>query len=218
MILCIAEVLEPLALESVRDKLLALPFRDGRDTAGRDAARVKRNLQADPSDDRAAALKNFLAERIAAHPLFRLAARPARHSPLLLSRYEAGMAYGTHVDDAIMGGMRSDVSFTLFLCEPDTYAGGALVIESAAGEQEFRLPAGAMVVYPSDTLHRVEQVTEGTRLAAVGWCQSLIRDPARRELLFDLDTARALPDGEPQRDRLLARCSANLLRQWGEPG
>ena len=217
MILCIGGVLDEPALDSVRARFGLLPFRDGRETAGHEARRVKRNLQADGADERTRALKDFLAERIAAHPVFRLAVRPARQSPLLLSRYDPGMEYGTHVDEPMMGGMRSDVSYTLFLAAPETYEGGALVIETPAGEQEFRLPAGAMVVYPSDTLHRVAPVTAGARLAAVGWAQSLVRDPARRELLFDLDTARALPAGEPRAAALLARCSANLMRMWAEP-
>ncbi len=91
------------------------------------------------------------------------------------------------------------------------------MIEGAAGEAEYRLPAGALLLYPSTSLHRVEAVTAGTRLAAVGWAQSLVRDPARRELLFDLDTARALPPRDPAAARLLGRSAANLLRMWAEP-
>ena len=118
-----------------------------------------------------------------------------------------------------MGGMRSDISFTLFLSDPESYDGGELVTESHADEQPFKLPAGSLVLYPSTTLHRVEPVTRGSRLAAVGWIRSLVRDPARRELLFDLDTARkALFDRDcksPEFD-LLSKCGANLLRMWAE--
>jgi PKHD-type hydroxylase len=129
------------------------------------------------------------------------------------------MAYGTHVDDALMGGMRTDISFTLFLSDPESYDGGELVTESHAGEQPFKLPAGSLVLYPSTTLHRVEPVTRGSRLAAVGWVRSLVRDPARRELLFDLDTARKAlfdRDGKSPEFDLLSKCGANLLRMWAE--
>ncbi len=112
MILAIADVLDPASLDAARERMPALPFRDGRAIAGRAARRVKRNLQADAGDADAAALRAFLARRIAASPLFRLAARPARTSPLLLNRYEPGMFYGTHVDEAIMDGMHSDLSLT----------------------------------------------------------------------------------------------------------
>jgi PKHD-type hydroxylase len=129
------------------------------------------------------------------------------------------MTYGSHVDDALMNGMRSDVSFTLFLSNPDTYEGGALVIETSAGEEDVKLPAGSLVAYPSTTLHRVAKVTKGARLAAVGWARSFIRDGAQRELLFDLDTARQRifqKDGKTAEFDLLSKTSANLLRMWAE--
>jgi hypothetical protein len=107
--------------------------------------------------------------------------RPKALSPLLFSRYEKGMHYGSHVDDALMDGMRTDVSFTLFLSDPKSYDGGALAIESTSGEESFKLAAGSLVAYPSTSLHQVAAVTRGARLAAVGWARSFIRDPARRE-------------------------------------
>jgi len=137
----------------------------------------------------------------------------------MFSRYDADMHYGTHVDDALMHGMRTDVSFTLFLSEPESYDGGELVIESAAGEEAVKLSAGSLIAYPSTTLHRVTAVTRGARLAAVGWARSLIREAARRELLFDLDTApRALfdRDGKTAEYDLLAKSTANLMRMWVE--
>jgi PKHD-type hydroxylase len=129
------------------------------------------------------------------------------------------MEYGSHVDDAVMGStdpIRSDVSFTLFLNPPDAYDGGELVIESTAGEQAFKLPAGGLVLYPSSTLHRVVPVT---RLAAVSWVQSQIRDPGCREILFDLDTARRTlfeREGKSREFDLLSKSLANLLRLWAE--
>jgi PKHD-type hydroxylase len=164
-------------------------------------------------------LRESLAAKIAANPLFRLVARPKSLSPLILSRYESGMAYGSHVDDALMNGVRTDVSFTLFLSDLDTYDGGALVIETSGGEEDVRLPAGSLVAYPSTTLHRVAEVTRGARLAAVGWARSFVRDPAKRQLLFDLDTARQSlfqRHGKTAEFDLLSKTSANLLRMWAE--
>jgi PKHD-type hydroxylase len=120
------------------------------------------------------------------HEVFVAAARPKRLVRLLISRYEPGMTYGTHVDDALMDGVRPDLSFTLFLSDPATYEGGALVIEDTYGERMVKLPAGELILYPSTTLHRVDPVTSGVRLAAVGWVRSYVRDPEHREILFDL--------------------------------
>jgi PKHD-type hydroxylase len=145
--------------------------------------------------------------------------RPKALSPLLFSRYDPDMHYGSHVDDALMDGMRTDVSFTLFLSAPESYDGGELVIESAAGEDAVKLSAGALVAYPSTSLHHVAAVTRGVRLAAVGWARSFIRDAARRELLFDLDTARSAlfaRDGKTAEFDLIAKSTANLLRMWAE--
>ena len=145
--------------------------------------------------------------------------RPKALSPLLFSRYEKGMHYGSHVDDALMDGMRTDVSFTLFLSDPKSYDGGELVIESASGEETFKLAAGSLVAYPATSLHRVGDVTRGTRLAAVGWARSFIRDAARRELLFDLDTARRqmfAREGKSAEFDLVSKSLANLMRMWAE--
>ena len=145
--------------------------------------------------------------------------RPKALTPLLFSRYETGMHYGSHVDDALMGGMRTDVSFTLFLSDPKSYDGGELTIESASGEETFKLDAGALVAYSATSLHRVADVTRGARLAAVGWARSLVRDPARRELLFDLDSARRqmfAREGKSAEFDLVSKSVANLLRMWVE--
>jgi PKHD-type hydroxylase len=129
------------------------------------------------------------------------------------------MHYGSHVDDALMDGMRTDVAFTLFLCDPASYDGGELTIESAAGEEAFKLAPGTLVAYPATSLHRVNDVTRGARLAAVGWARSFIRDPARRELLFDLDSARRqlfAREGKSAEFDLIAKSFANLMRMWVE--
>lgn len=219
MILCIQSVLDTAALDQARAALAAARFADGAATAGWHARLVKANAQADAADPRTAAARALVLDRLKASALFQMAVRPRRMGPLLFSRYEAGMAYGTHVDDAIMGEARADVSFTLFLAAPEDYEGGALVVETTAGEQSFKLPAGALVLYPSTTLHRVEPVTRGVRLAAAGWAQSLVRRPDRRELLFDLDTARAAlfrGHGKTPEFDLISKSLANLLRDWAE--
>ena len=219
MLICIANIVDQAELREVREGLEALAWVDGKSTAGWAARLVKDNEQASATDATAQALKERLASRIIANPVFDLAVRPKALSPLILSRYTMGMAYGSHVDDAIMRGMRSDVSFTLFLADPDSYDGGELIIEGAAGEQDIKLAAGDLVAYPSTSLHRVAPVTRGARLAAVGWARSLLRSAEQRELLFDLDTARRTlfeRHGKTAEGDLLAKCSANLLRQWAD--
>lgn len=218
MLIQIGNVLSPEELGRVRAGLARAPFEDGRNTAGWNARGVKNNLQAGASAD-VERLRGFVAERILRNEVFSLAVRPKALTPLIFSRYGAGHAYGSHVDDALMGGMRTDVSFTLFLAEPDSYEGGELVIESAAGEETVKLPAGSLVAYSSTTLHRVEPVGSGERLAAVGWARSYVRDAARREILFDLDQARRLlfaREGKTPEFDLVSKSTANLLRMWIE--
>jgi PKHD-type hydroxylase len=142
--------------------------------------------------------------------------------PLTFSRYAPGMEYGNHVDDAIMAGdppLRSDISVTLFLAPPEDYDGGELVLDSHGGEEAYKLPAGHAIIYPSTALHRVAPVTHGTRDVAIGWIQSLVREAAKREILFDLDTARrsifAAQGKSADFDRLSLSYS-NLLRLWSE--
>lgn len=209
-------------LARVRQGLSAAPFADGRRTAGARAAKVKRNAQALGSDPDVQALERFVSQALCEHPVFAVAVRPKRLSRLLFSRYGAGDAYGRHTDDAVMGDppLRTDVAFTLFLAEPGEYEGGELVIASPAGEQAVKLPAGSVVVYPAGSIHEVAPVTAGERLACVGWAQSLVRDPAQRELLFDLADARARLSQTSGLDTAaslkLDKVQAGLLRMWTE--
>jgi PKHD-type hydroxylase len=194
-------------------------FVDGRETAGFAARLVKNNRQAAAGDRSLETVRKLVATRILGNELFRLAVRPKTLSPLLFSRYEKAMHYGSHVDDALMHGMRTDVAFTLFLSDPGSYDGGELVIESTAEEDAVKLAPGSLVAYPATTLHRVNDVTRGARLGAVGWARSFIRDPARRELLFDLDTARRTifaRDGNSAELDLISKSLANLMRMWAE--
>jgi PKHD-type hydroxylase len=219
MQIVIGNVLSADDVKVVRATLTRARFIDGRATAGFAARTVKNNRQAAGSDRSLETIRKLVAERILGNEVFRLAVRPKALSPLLFSRYEKGMHYGSHVDDALMGGMRTDVSFTLFLSDPKNYDGGALAIESTSGEESFKLAAGSLVAYPSTSLHQVTAVTRGARLAAVGWARSFIRDPARRELLFDLDTARRqlfAREGKSAEFDLVSRSLANLLRMWAE--
>lgn len=223
MILCIGDVLAGDALERVRGELEQVEFRDGRETAGWHARTVKRNTQASGRDHRVARLRDEVGTALEGHALFSMAARPHRITPVLFSRYEIGMEYGAHVDDAVMdsprGRVRTDISFTLFLSDPESYDGGELVTDTTAGEQRYKLPAGSLVLYPSSTLHRVDPVTRGSRLAAVGWVQSQVRDPAQREILFDLDTARRQlfdREGKTGEFDAISKSLANLTRMWAQ--
>ena len=219
MMLRIAGLLDPGTLAALQDAL-ADPrlFADGRATAGWHARAVKHNLQARGGGLVDGALAQ-IERALLGHEVFVAAARPKAIVRLLISRYEPGMAYGSHVDDALMDGVRTDLSFTLFIADPESYEGGALVIDDAYGEREVKLPAGELFLYPSTTLHRVAAVTEGIRLAAVGWVRSFVRDPGRREILFDLETAvRAVHarDGKSPLFDTLAKTRTNLLRLWAE--
>ncbi len=145
--------------------------------------------------------------------------RPVRWSNLIFSRYAPGQQYGLHTDNASMYDangcpLRTDVSFTLFLSDPESYEGGALLIQDLAGDREFRPRAGSAVFYPTGLLHRVTPVTAGVRLACVGWVQSLVRRPDQREILFDLDRLRE--GAEDDAALLVDKTIGNLLRMWGE--
>lgn len=218
--LTISDVLAAEDAERVRNGLDRAPFASGKKTAGAAARKVKANAQADGANPKVQALARFVREAMERHPAFRLYARPARWSPVMFNRYTGGDAYGMHVDDPVMGDgpaqLRSDLSFTLFLSDPETYEGGALIVEGLDGEREVKLAAGSAVLYPTGALHRVTPVTSGERLAAVGWIQSLIRRPEEREILFDLSRVRAsMRDSEAR--LTLDKAIGNLIRLWGEP-
>ena len=222
MIFSIEQIFSPDELAAIRQVLGKAEFIDGKLTAGWHAKLVKNNQQLKVGTSqkelqakvRAALLKNAL---------FQTAIRPKSIHSLLFSRYDVGMSYDTHVDNALMSGSsglyRSDVSFTLFLSSPQDYKGGELVIEGVQTEQKYKLEAGSAIVYPSTTLHRVNPVTEGTRLVVVGWVQSTVRDASDREILFDLETARRAifaRSGKTAEFDLISKSIANLLRKWAD--
>jgi PKHD-type hydroxylase len=216
MILSIADVLSEADVAAVRGTLARAAFVDGATTAGWSAQLVKANLQAADSPE-LEGLRGLVEARLVEHAVFALATRPRSIVGPLFSRYRPGHAYGTHVDDALIEGVRTDVSFTLFLSDPQSYDGGELIVEDASGEEAFKLPAGSVVCYPATTLHRVAAVTRGERFAAAGWVRSHLRDPRHRELLFDLETARRRlfdREGKTAEADLLAKCVVNLMRLW----
>ncbi len=219
MIICIQQVLAFSEREQLSQLLTHASFVDGKATAGWHARAVKNNLQLAASEDALLSATDIVSQASMSHELFGMAARPKQLSPILFSKYLGGMRYGSHVDDAFMGNLRSDLSYTLFLSDPSSYDGGELVIDQTQGEQEFKLQAGDMILYPSTTLHRVEPVTRGERLAAVGWVQSRIRRADQRELLFDLERARLTlfgREGKSAEFDLISKSFTNLLRMWGE--
>jgi PKHD-type hydroxylase len=215
--LLLTNVVPAADLVRIGDELADASWKDGASTAGAMAREVKRNLQARGVQK----LETFVADALRRHTVFDMAARPRKLSRIMFSRYKLGMQYGAHTDDALMGDeadpLRTDLAFTLFLSDPSTYEGGALIVEGPAGEQEVKLAAGDCVLYAAGTIHRVEPVTLGERLAAVGWVQSVVRDAARREILFDLSNARARISASREDLLLLDKSIGGLLRMWSEP-
>ena len=217
-------LLEPLfpspIVEGLLQRLLQAPaaaWRPGEETAGWHARTVKHNRQL----ERATTLHGSLAQEVVtaleAHPLVRAAAFPRRIHGLLFSRMGPGESYGRHVDNAWMASGRADLSFTLALTAPDACTGGDLLLETPAGEERIRLPAGHAIVYPSTRLHQVEPVSAGERVVAVGWIESRIRHGEQRELLFELDAARRAlfaQEGKGEVFDLISRSYSNLLRWW----
>lgn len=224
MLLNLSGVLTPEDLVQARDLAATLSWRDGAETAGAVARQVKRNLQADLGSRTGVKLREMLLAKIRTHPVLRAAAQPKRFSKLLVSKTEEGGGYGFHVDNAFMGvgedRMRTDLSFTLFLSEPETYEGGELEVDLPDMTRAIKLPAGDMVLYPSTSLHQVAPVTSGTRLVCVGWIETAVPDMAVREILFDLENLRASLGAkyDPQSPEMLtlAKSISNLMRRFGE--
>lgn len=223
MLIEIADLLDRTALREIREIAERGDFVDGAVTAGYRARRVKNNNQLSKKSAAESGLGARLAGALNGNAEFRRAVLPKRILPPLISRYAEGMAYGAHVDDALMqkpNAVRSDVAVTIFLNDARDYDGGELIIGSPFGEQWVKLPAGAAVAYPASTLHRVAPVERGTRLVAVTWVQSYVRDPQQREILHDLDrVCRKLADsqGEAAETDLAFKSYSNLLRMWSEP-
>ncbi|MBZ4376958.1 Fe2+-dependent dioxygenase [Corallococcus sp. AS-1-6] len=226
MMVHIPQVLTPEQVAHCRAVFDKAAWEDGRTTAGRQSAQVKKNLQLPEGSPAARELGDLVLAGLEKSPLFISAVLPQRVFPPLFNRYEQGMDFGSHVDNAIrpiLGTnqrLRTDVSATLFLSEPDSYDGGELVVEDTYGNHSAKLPAGDLVVYPSTSLHHVTPVTRGVRLASFFWVQSMIRDAGRRALLFDMDTSIMQLTREVPKSPALVMLTGvyhNLLRQWAEP-
>ena len=220
MSVILQQVLEPEDVIRIRESLAEAAWVSGKRTAGAAARSVKENLQADVSAPVVQGLERFVVDALRRHPLFDIAARPARLTRLIFSRYEPGMTYGAHTDDALMGSedkLRTDLAFTLFLSDRATYEGGELVVESPLGDQTISLEAGDAIIYPAGSIHHVAPVMRGVRLAAVGWIESYVADAAQRETLFDLSITRSrLAKIGVDREELLRldKSISNLLRMW----
>lgn len=224
MLITIDNVLSKDEVRQFRAWLDRAAWQDGAASGGSLARQVKHNLQLDDAAEPAISLGNHLLRSLAANPLFVSAALPRKIYPPKFNRYQGGGSYGTHVDSAVMqlpggaGSLRSDLSATIFLAEPDEYAGGELEIETEFGVQAVKLDAGDMVLYPSSSLHRVLPVTDGARLASFFWIESLVGDDGERSLLFDLDQAiQQLTPALAGDSRELVKLTGiyhNLLRRW----
>jgi PKHD-type hydroxylase len=225
MLLNIPEVLTAAQLAEFRKALGEAAWEDGRATAGYQSAKVKNNRQLPERHPTAQRLGDLILSTLERNPLFMSGALPLKVVPPLFNRYENSQGYGNHVDGAIrpVAGtphrVRTDLSATLFLTAPEDYDGGELTIEDTFGTQRVKLPAGHMILYPGSSLHRVEPVTRGVRIAAFFWIQSMVRHDGQRRILFELDTtiqqlAATVADQAPVVK--LTNIYHNLLRQWAD--
>lgn len=223
MMLHIPEVLTPEQVADMRDRLDASNWVDGRETVGEQGAKVKRNRQLPELSPLGRELGETILKALVNNPLFVSAAIPFRYVPPLFNRYEGGEHYGFHVDGSIRSipgtnlNLRTDLSCTLFLCEPEDYDGGELIVSDTYGEHEVKLPAGDMILYPSSSLHKVEPVTRGARVCSFFWIQSMVADDGKRTMLFELDRniqqLREKVGDTPEIVGLTGHYH-NLLRQW----
>jgi PKHD-type hydroxylase len=225
MLVRIAGLLSKDQVAQFRRTLETAPWVDGKVTAGEQSARAKSNLQVAAEAPEARELAQTILTALGQNETFVSAALPLRVFPPLFNRYDEGMAFKAHVDNAVrfapgMIRIRTDIASTLFLSEPEEYDGGELVIEDTYGEQRVKFEAGDLVVYPATSLHRVEPVTRGARWASFFWTQSMVRDEGQRRTLYDLDRAIQAVRGELTDDHhasvALAGVYHNLLRRWGE--
>lgn len=224
MLLHIPDVLSPSEVAEFRLRLDAADWTDGRETVGPQGAEVKRNEQLPDASSERAELGRAILAALRRSPLFFAAALPRKILPPRFNRYAGGGEYGFHVDGAVMNMadadfLRSDLSCTLFLNAPEEYDGGRLIVSDTYGEHAVKLAAGDAILYPSSSLHRVEPVTCGSRIASFFWIQSLVRDDGQRQTLLQLDTAiQKLTQDGADRDALLQLTTVyhNLLRGWSE--
>ena len=222
MLLMIADVMTKEELAQLRGLLKDVKFDDGKATAGPAVRDVKNNLQTVANDKAMEEPRRIAGAALTRNDLLNQYALPRRLMPLMFNRYDTGMEYGGHVDNAVMGGgdpMRADLSITLFLTDIADYDGGELVINSDGAAQPVKLPAGSAVVYPSTSIHKVNKVTRGSRVCGVTWLQSFVRDEAQRDMLFELMQlarwSRQTAAGSPEAMKI-SKIRTNLMRLWAE--
>jgi PKHD-type hydroxylase len=226
MLVCVPDVLSKQEVAEFRSIMDAATWEDGRSTAGAQSALVKKNEQLPPNGEVARALGQRIVKALTANPLFISAAIPLHIFPPLFNRYGPGHHFGIHVDNAVRGDpltglrIRTDMSVTLFLSEPDEYDGAELIVEDYYGSHEVKLPAGHLVLYPASSLHMVAPITRGTRVASFFWLQSMVRDERARAMIFDLDnTIQTLVQRLGRDDPETVKLSGiyhNLIRYWAE--
>lgn len=225
MLIDIAEVFTADEVDEMRTRLLAEPWVDGKVTAGQRSARDKFNRQLNEDSALGLLFGQRILARLSENALFMSAALPKRIYPPLFNRYSGGEAFGFHIDNAIRGikgvreRVRTDLSATLFLTDPQTYDGGELVIRDTFGERSVKLPAGHLVLYPGTSVHKVNPVTRGERVAAFFWIESLVREDSQRSLLLDMDVAIQRLSAQQADDESLLQLSGvyhNLLRRWSD--
>jgi PKHD-type hydroxylase len=226
MLICVPDILSKAEVADFRAAMDVAAWEDGRTTAGAQSAMVKKNEQLPPNGDVARRLGDAVIKALVANPLFVSAAIPRQIFPPLFNRYGVGHHFGVHVDNAVRGDhltgtrIRTDLSVTLFLSEPDEYDGGELIVEDYYGSHRVKLPAGHLVLYPASSLHTVTPVTRGVRVASFFWLQSMIRDGHARSLIFDIDSAiQGLISRLGRNDPELVKLTGiyhNLIRYWAE--
>jgi len=223
MLVTIPDVLNKEDINVIQDLMTTANFHAGTSSAGNEAAHVKNNHEMHISDVEMGRLNNLLMGKLLKNPTYIATAFAAKIAAPYYAKYSKGMSYGNHIDDPVMGPAnqryRSDISITVFLNEPADYEGGELIINTAFGEQKVKLNAGDAVLYPSSSTHRVAEVTRGERLVAVTWLQSTVRDPAKREILYNLSQARETliktSAGSTELEQL-SNGYVNLLRMWSD--
>ena len=223
MLVTIPEVLNKEDISVIQDLMATANFHPGSTSAGSEAIRVKNNHEMSISEVETQRLNNLVMGKLIKNPTYIAAAFAKKIDTPFYAKYSAGLYYGKHIDDPVMGPAnqryRSDISITIFLNEPDAYDGGELIISTAFGEQKVKLNAGDAVLYPSSSTHQVAEVTSGKRLVAVTWLQSTIPDPARREILYNLSQAREILIEQSPASKeleLLSNSYVNLLRMWSD--
>ncbi len=225
MLLEIPALLSAEEVAGVHNALMQAKWGDGKVTAGYESARVKDNLQLPEDDPTGVEVGNLIVQRLTQNALFMSAALPRRILPPLFNRYEGGQAFGYHIDNAVRKipgqpeRIRTDLSMTVFLSEPETYGGGELVIRDTYGEHAVKLKAGHAILYPGTSLHKVMPVTRGRRLGAFFWIQSLVREDSQRALLFDMDVAiQRLVKSHPDHPSIVELTGVyhNLVRRWAD--